>query len=202
MTHQPILLLKEPDHELVRLHNEFCEFSLLEKGYSPQTISDYRYSLKVLLKYFSLQQVEEINEGILRQFFYRGRKEKNWSSSAIIHHRKNLSPFFRWCVKKELLAENPFKNIEKPRMEFKLPEFYSDAEIEKIMYHIHEHPYPSEYLRKRNYALVALFLMTGLRRNELIGLKLMDVNLEENNLVVKAVNSKSKRDRIIPLSQR
>ena len=87
-------------------------------------------------------------------------------------------------------------------MEFKLPEFYSDTKIEKIMYHIHEHPYPSEYLRKRNYALVALFLMTVLRRNELIGLKLMDVNLEENNLVVKAGNSKSKRDRIIPLSQR
>jgi site-specific recombinase XerD len=193
---------KKPDNEIVRLHKEFCEFCILEKNFSPNTIQCYQYSLTALLRCFQLIAISEINEGVLRQFFYHGRKEKNWSGSTILHHRKNLSPFFNWCTKNKYLADNPFKGIEKPKMESKIPEFYSEAEIEKLMYHIHEQPWPSEFLRKRNYALLATFLMTGVRRSELIGLKLTDINFEENTITIRGENSKSRRDRIIPLAQR
>ena len=193
---------RPPTNQLTQLHHDFCEFCLLEKGFSVNTIKCYKYSLDTLLKFFQLQAISEINEGVIRQFFYRGRKERNWTNSAILHHRKNLSPFFNWCVKNKHLAQNPLANIEKPRQESKLPEFYGDDEIERIMYHIQEHPYSSEFLRKRNYAIMALFLMTGVRRGELLGLKLSDVNFEENTIIVRGCNSKSKRDRMIPLSQR
>ena len=87
-------------------------------------------------------------------------------------------------------------------MESKLPEFYNDEEIEKIMYFIQEYPYQSEFLRKRNYALIAVLLMTGVRRGELIGIKLPDINLTANTIIIRGHNSKSKRDRLIPISQR
>lgn len=193
---------KKLDNNLIQLHKKFCEFCFLEKAYSENTIQCYQYTLNTLLRFFQLKNIQEITEGVLRNFFIKGRKEKNWTNSAILHHRKNLSPFLNWCVKNQYIQENPFKNIEKPKMEGKIPEFYTDDEIEKLMYHVHETPYQSEFLRKRNYALLALFLMTGLRKSELLGLKMTDINFEEKRMIVRAKNSKSRRDRIIPLSQR
>lgn len=192
----------KPDNAIVRLHNEFCEFCILEKGFAPNTIRSYRYSLQALLRAFALAQIQDITVELLRQFFYRGRQEHGWSGTTILHHRKNLSPFFAWCVKKHCLEANPFQDIEQPKTDAKLPEFYSDAEIERLMYHVQEHPYPHEFLRKRNYALLAMLLLTGLRKGELVGLKLTDVNWEEGTLIVRGATSKSRRDRIIPLPQR
>src|SRR5207244_4359769 len=57
-------------------------------------------------------------------------------------------------------------------------------------------------LRRRNLALFALLLYTGLRRGELLGLRVVDINLERYELTVRGETSKSRRTRTVPLNSK
>ena len=57
-------------------------------------------------------------------------------------------------------------------------------------------------VRKRNTAIFNLFLYTGIRKSELLGLKLIDFNFDIEELTVRAEISKSKINRVIPLNRR
>lgn len=190
------------ENNVSRLLNQFCDFCLLEKGYSPETIKCYEYSLGSLLKNFDIQDIQKINEGIIRQWFHRGRENRNWTNNTIRHHIKNLSPFFTWCFNQKILKENPLANIEKPKVEDRECEFFDERDIEKIMYAVHEYPYASDFLRFRNYAILSFLLLTGVRKKELLNLKLLDVDLENRKVKIRPEISKTRKGRIIPISQR
>ncbi|WP_372364860.1 tyrosine-type recombinase/integrase [Candidatus Uabimicrobium sp. HlEnr_7] len=187
---------------LTKLHKDFCDYSLFEKGYARGTIRNYQYSWKTLNSFFALESLFDISEEILMQFFYRGQQEKHWSKNTILHHRKNLMPFFKWCTKKKLINENPLEQIGKPKIESKIPEHFTNEEIEKMMYFVLKHQYSSGFIRKRDYALLSTLLMLGLRREELLSLKLLDITFSEMKLKVRAQTSKSKKDRLLPIPQR
>ncbi|WP_372364785.1 tyrosine-type recombinase/integrase [Candidatus Uabimicrobium sp. HlEnr_7] len=187
---------------LTKLHKDFCDYSLFEKGYARGTIRNYQYSWKSLNSFFALESLFDISEEILRQFFYRGQQEKHWSKNTILHHRKNLMPFFKWCTKKKLINENPLEQIGKPKIESKIPGHFTNNEIEKLMLSVLKYQYVSDFLRRRDYAILSMLLTLGLRREELLGLKLSDITFSEMKLKVRAQTSKSKKDRILPIPQR
>ncbi len=55
-------------------------------------------------------------------------------------------------------------------------------------------------IRTRNVALIAVGLYCGLRRNELLSLKVSDVDLTHSSLIVRGESSKSQMSRTIPLN--
>jgi len=61
-------------------------------------------------------------------------------------------------------------------------------------------PWANTFIRKRNTAILFLLLGTGLRRNELLGLMVIDIDMERRQLKVRAETSKSKMERIVPLN--
>ncbi|NBS69432.1 hypothetical protein EBT31_11045, partial [bacterium] len=58
-------------------------------------------------------------------------------------------------------------------------------------------PYPYKFLKYRNHAIFATFLYTGLRKQELLGLKFSDVDLENRSIFVR--QGKGSKDRIVPM---
>ncbi|MEA3400179.1 MAG: tyrosine-type recombinase/integrase, partial [Armatimonadota bacterium] len=54
-----------------------------------------------------------------------------------------------------------------------------------------------EYCRRRNYAIIATFAFTGVRRGELLGLMLDDVDLIEGTLRIE--DGKGRKTRVLPL---
>lgn len=189
-------------NQIAKLHEEFCNYCILEKGYSPKTIRCYQYSCGSLLQDYQITDIHQITEGLLRQFFYRGKIEKNWTNNHILHHHKSLSPFIKWCVKKEYLPKNPLANLAKPKPEPVTTSIFTDNEIQQMMYCVREYPYISEFLRKRNYALLSVLLIMGLRKGELLGLRLDDLNLDDYQMTIRGETSKVRRSGIMPISQR
>jgi integrase len=59
---------------------------------------------------------------------------------------------------------------------------------------------PTAFLKKRNMAMFSVLLHCGLRRNELIHLKVFDVDLQRKELLVRAATSKPQKDRLLPLN--
>jgi len=84
-----------------------------------------------------------------------------------------------------------------------LPKALSESEARKLLECAQYLPIPSTYQnpafhKRRDVAILATFLFTGLRRQELLNLQMWDLNFGENILMVRA--GKGQKDRLIPLS--
>jgi integrase/recombinase XerD len=81
------------------------------------------------------------------------------------------------------------EEIERPKRAFRLPEVLSLEEIERIL---------NALSNVKHRTMLALIYSVGLRRNELLSLRIKDI--DSTRMVIHISNSKGKKDRIVPLS--
>ncbi|ETB64111.1 MAG: hypothetical protein O210_OD1C00001G0594 [Parcubacteria bacterium RAAC4_OD1_1] len=143
-------------------------------------------------------EISQVNENNVRELFYIGRTERKWSANTFIVYHKTLLVFFRWCVKQGYLTKNPIEDIEKPKLENKLPFKLNKQTALRLLEIVYNYPYDSKFLRYRNHAIFSTFIFTGLRKKELLNLKFTDVDLENFTIFVK--QGKGNKDRIVPMS--
>lgn len=189
--------------DLLNAHNQFlhqCENGTLKRR-ADATLRSYKESFRLLLKFFPLRKTEDLTESVLRRFFLRGEQERNWKASTIITHRKNLAPFIHWCVKNAYIDCDPLDAIPLPRLIRNLPEYYSEEEMEKIMYHVNMDA-KTPFERIRNTTIFGVLAMAGLRKGELMALKVTDIDWSGGSIRVRAETSKSRTARCVPMSSR
>lgn len=179
------------------LHEQFCQYCLAIKNYRPSTIKFYRSTLQLLLKDTGVEHVEQLTEEVITNFFYQGRIQRHWSSTTFLDYRKALIVFFEWCVQKKFFPANPLKNLERPKLEKRLPKHLTVEETFKLLEITRNLPYKYKFLRSRNHAIMATFIYCGVRANELLHLKYADIDLQ--NHVISINQGKGAKDRLIPI---
>ena len=180
------------------LSQKFCDYTLSIRGYSKDTIRRYRYVIRCCRKFTGVNEINKINEENVRKLFYFGRTERAWSVNTFIVYHKTLSVFFRWCVKNGYMEKNPILGIEKPRLEKRLPPKLSKQTTMRLLEIVYNFPYEYKFLRYRNHAIFSTFIFAGLRKQELLNLKLTDIDLDNLSLFVR--QGKGSKDRIVPIS--
>ncbi|MDY7091811.1 MAG: tyrosine-type recombinase/integrase [Acidobacteriota bacterium] len=123
--------------------------------------------------------------------------EKGWGTRTFRLYRQYLKAYFEWCVRAGYLAENPVSPIEKPRLPQSLPRCLSHREARQVLYAARHASWPTELQRCRSEAMVATFLMTGVRRAELLRLEVADLSFRAGTMTIRA--GKARKDRTIPL---
>lgn len=184
--------------DLEILTHKFYDYSHYIRNYSPATIRRYRQSIRLYQRYAELKNIEDINETNFRAFIFHGRTERKWCSNSLIIFYRTLNVFFQWCVQNDYLKTNPAKDIELPRREKTLPPRLTRQEAGKLLEVAYNYPYRHTYPRYRNHAIFSMFMFAGLRRSELLALKLTDVDID--NLTIFVRQGKGGKDRIIPMS--
>jgi len=180
------------------LLQKFCGYILSIKGYSNDTIRRYKNVVTHYCKMMHVSEISQVNDDNVREMFYVGRTQRKWSSNTFIVYHKTLLVFFRWCIKQGYMEKNPVIDIEKPKLEKKLPYKLTKQMALKLLEIVDNYPYESKFLRYRNHAIFSTFIFTGLRKQELINLKYTDLDLENLTLFVR--QGKGNKDRIIPIS--
>lgn len=180
------------------LLEQFCDYSTFIKGYAPETIRRYRDGVKNYSKLADISDIREVSEENVRQYFMNGRMVRNWSPGTFITKHKSLIVFFRWCCEKGYLSSNPADGIELPKLPKKLPPKLSKKQAMELLEIVCNYPYGYRFLRFRNHAIFAVFLFAGLRKGELLSLKLVDVDLD--NLSVFVRQGKGAKDRVVPIT--
>lgn len=108
-----------------------------------------------------------------------------------------VKAFFKWLTKENYLLYNPASEMELPRVHRRLPKhILTDEEVGRILNQTMLHG----ELGIRDRAIIETLYSTGIRRSELINLKLYDVDTRNGTLMVR--EGKGKRDRMVPLGQR
>lgn len=182
------------------LHREFKLYALAERGLKARTLADVLAVLRRLSSFSGTEELGALSTASVRAFLQHGKLEKGWSARTFRLYRQYLKTFFDWCLLVGYVAANPVTPIEKPRLPHQLPRCLSREDARQILYAAHHAPWRSELQRSRSEAIVATFLMTGLRRSELLNLRLADLQLASG--VVSVRGGKGRKDRTVPLHPR
>jgi len=163
----------------------------------PATIDHTRLVFKYLtelfgdfnIRDFKLQHIEDFQDWVLK-----GGREKITANSYV----KTIRPVFRWAVKREFIEKDPFKNAQL----FKVPDpeihTFTPEEIGAILRE-------SDIFWK---ARVLLAATCGLRRGEVLNLRVSDIDFDKETVRVQPRKgtknvwpwkSKNSRPRTLPL---
>lgn len=140
----------------------------------------------------------DLTKDMFEKWFFKGRLERKWSPATFRHYHKYLNTFMKWMLKEGHVAVNHLDAVEKPRMEQRLPRTLSKEQAELVLDAAYHYPYTYKFERYRNRAMIAVMLLAGLRRGEVLNLKLNDVSLENRSIFIN--QGKGSKDRVVPMN--
>jgi integrase/recombinase XerD len=149
-----------------------------------------------------IQSPAEVNKKTLEQYRrYLFHKRKSDGTSLKIstqsHYLTAVRVFFTWLSKNNQVLYNPASELELPKGEIVLPRsILTPADVELVL------AQPDETTSKgiRDRAILETFYSTGIRRNELAGLAVEDVQLDRSLLFVR--QGKGGKERYVPIGSR
>lgn len=162
-------------------------------------------SFRVFLRWCDergLSVPEEVTRPILERyqrflFYFRKKDGRPLGIRTQYGHLGVLRLFFRWLVKSGFLGANPASELSLPRLPQRLPRAVLSAEEAEA---IIAQPDVSTPQGLRDRAMLEVLYSTGLRRAELVGLGLFDVDAAHGTLWVR--EGKGRKDRVVPIGER
>ena len=174
----------------------FLKYLQYEKNYSSHTVLSYKTDLEEFAQFVQNQQncfePTNIDAKTIRQWIVL-LMDSGISPRSANRKVSALKSFYRFLLRRNLASENPVKTIKALKTEKKLPLFFKETELEKVL----DVPDCTEDFETcRNHLIIAMFYETGVRLSELIELKDSDVDLSAKTI---KVLGKRNKQRIIPI---
>jgi integrase/recombinase XerD len=164
-------------------------FGYLEKlqrvRYSESTIRTYSKYFKDFLRHFTGQSIKELTPDEINRYILGLIQGKDISTSQQ-NQRINAIKFY---YEKVLGRAKIYCNIDRPKKETKLPKVLGKTEIKAII---------SNCNNLKHKCILSVIYSAGLRRSELINLKITDIISERDLLFIRG--AKGKKDRYSLLS--
>lgn len=160
---------------------------LSSKRYSPNTIKTYSEALVTFLKYYHNKPIEQISNDDVIAFNNDYILKNNFSSSFQNQVVNSIKLFFRQIQAANINVEL----VHRPKREKLLPNVLSKEEVKEIL------NAPTNIKHK---AMLSLIYACGLRRSELLNLKPNEIDSKRGVIIIR--QSKGKKDRIAPLSEK
>tara|TARA_B100000795_G_scaffold261626_1_gene238589 strand:+ start:596 stop:1486 length:891 start_codon:yes stop_codon:yes gene_type:complete len=180
----------------MNLIDSFLEYLLLEKKYSVHTITAYKndlYSLKSFVEdTYQQNDISEINYSQIRSWIV-WLVDAKVSNRSINRKISSLKSFYKYLQKIKVIQINPLaahKALKTPK-KIQIP--FSINEVNAVLL---EMTSDDSFEAIRDRIIVELFYSTGMRRAELINLKISSINFSKKQL---KVVGKRNKERLLPL---
>jgi integrase/recombinase XerD len=189
---------------LTRYQAAFHEWEAVV-AYSPRTIEAQRHAIGRFITWADergLSKPQDITRPILERYqrhVYHHRKANGQplTVSAQLGLVLPLQAWFKWLTKQNHILYNPAADLDLPTRPKALPKgLLSIGQVEDVLNSCDITK--ADGLRMR--AMLEVLYSTGIRRFELTGLKLFDVDVERGALMVR--QGKGSKDRLVPLGDR
>ncbi len=174
----------------------FTDFLLLEKKYSIHTVNAYKNDLNGFLNFinedYDSDTIDDVNYQQIRSWIIK-LVESGISNRTVNRKVSSLNSYFKFLLKIEKLVTNPLVKHKALKTPKKIQIPFSESEIKLVLDDL---DFDDSFEGIRNKLIIELFYSTGIRRIELIQLKLNDLDI--NNKTLKVLGKRNK-ERIIPL---
>jgi site-specific recombinase XerD len=172
---------------------ELYKQTLQGKNFSPHSLKAYMGDIERFMEWLKKRRVDwDIPYRIQRidivEFINFLAAQK---TSAVTRKRKlaSIRGFLKFCKDNQIIFGNPADTVEGPIREERDPAILLKTEYKALLQVAGE--------STRDFAIVMLFLQSGLRVSELVNLKLTDVDFESKEITVR--QGKGRKDRVVPL---
>ena len=161
----------------------------------PLTIEAYRSDVLQFLSFlaetdFTVTTVSQVERWHITEYL---TYLKGLGRTGVTRARKlvSLQVFFSFLVKSGTLPHSPAVNIDRPKKEKRPKDVLKPDEYNKLLVQAAGNP--------RDYAMLQVFLQTGIRVSELVAIKLTDLDMEQKTL---AIHGKGEKERLLPLEKK
>lgn len=174
----------------------FQDYLQLEKNYSLHTVNAYVNDLfffqEFLIENFDTEKLEDVNYSMIRSWIV-SMVDNDISNSSVNRKISSLKSFYKFLLKTKQIENSPLlkhKSLKTPK-KIQIP--FSEKELDQVLNQL---TYPEGFDGIRDKLIIDLFYTTGIRRVELIDLKMQNVDLSSNTL---KVLGKRNKERILPI---
>jgi len=198
---------------------EYAEYTVVIKGNSEKTVCEYLLDLRTFFRFMitkwedldlSLEEFEKLSikkicevdvrritqKNIIQYLMFAGMDRKN-SPTTRMRKLSALRSFFKYAHSKvHIIDVNPTVDIDAPKKSATLPKYLTVEEAVRLIETIRKDK--ESKTRIRDYAIIVLFLNTGMRLSELVGLNLESIDSE---ITMLKVLGKGSKERIIYLNK-
>lgn len=200
------------------LVDDFLDYMKATKGLSENTVKEYYYDLRVFVRFLKKRKnlvddsmdfddipiediTPEILEAVTKQDIYAYNafleRERKMSNRSKFRKISSVRSFYNYLYTKiEVIKKNPVIDIDMPKVKKTLPVYLSLDQSLDLLKTIEKSKIKPLY-KKRDYAIVTLFLNCGMRLSELAGINISHIK-EDNTL---RVIGKGNKERTIYLNE-
>ncbi|PLX85958.1 MAG: site-specific tyrosine recombinase XerD [Desulfuromonas sp.] len=179
-----------------RYLDHFMNFLAVERGLARNTLDAYGRDLSRYIESLDRQGVKEadgISPAMVLRFIAE-LKEAGLGARSRARALVALRTFHKFLLAEKLATINPTALVAAPKSVAPLPSTLSPRDVETLL----ASPQGKNLLDGRDRAMLEILYATGLRVSELVGLRLIDLQLDVGYLI--AFGKRSKQ-RIVPLGE-
>ncbi len=180
-----------------------CEYLLdLRTFFRYVKVKDAVYDLskeefeKIDIKNLTVKDIEEVTTSTIMEFLFYVSSTRENNTSTRMRKLSALRSFFRYmCEKKHYIEQNPTREIDSPKKGKTLPKYMTLDDCVRLLETVRSDTESKTV--ERDYSIIVLFLNTGMRLSELVGLNLDSF---ASDLTTVKVLGKGNKERIIYLN--
>ncbi len=202
---------REDFAELPYLLKKFLTYLEVVKNKSSLTVLEYASDLRTFLRFMKVSHglvdkntkfeeidISDIDETFLNnitlndgyEFLLYCKNERNNDSTARARKVTSLKSFFKYLDSREnAIRENPFRELEAPKLKKSLPKYLSLEQSRMLLNCVYNDSNPN---KERDFCILTLFLNCGLRLAELVGLNINHIH-DDNSMTVTGKGNKERK---------
>jgi len=174
----------------------YTDYLLLEKNYSVLTVKAYQNDLEDFLEFikheYESNSINKVNYSQIRSWIV-SLVENGLANRSINRKVSALNTYFKFLLKTGDINSNPLSKHRALKTSKKIQIPFSEAEIKTVLDDLN---FVDDFDSVRDKFIIELFYSTGIRRIELVQLKLTSIDLNTKTL---KVLGKRNKERIVPL---
>lgn len=174
----------------------FISYLALEKNYSVHTVTAYKRDLEAFSDFcdnnYDYKNIDAVAYGIVRSWIV-SLVDAGVSNRSINRKMASLKAYYRFLQNIGAIDINPLAKHKALKTAKKIEVPFSEIEMQKVLSQI---DFADDFEGVRDRLIIELFYTTGMRRAELISLKMVSVDFSQQHL---KVLGKRNKERILPL---
>ena len=174
----------------------FLDYLRFEKHYSQHTVRSYDNDIGQFFSFINMHkgpfEMGDITSSDVRSWMI-SMLDKGYSTVTVHRKISSLRTFFRFNMRAGMIKVNPVENVVLPKRHKRLPVFLEETSLDRLL---DNYNFGEGYSGMRDRTIIETLYTTGMRKAELIGLKINDIDIE--NRTVRVLGKRNK-ERIIPL---
>ena len=162
--------------------DKYLDYLSFEKKYSINTLESYKNDVEGFLTFLKKNGTpinNDLNYSFIRQWIVE-LSEKKISPITINRKTSSLKSYFNFLIRTGSISKSPLKSHRNLKTKGKIVEPFTKKEIEKIFQN-----FTNDGINDRDMLVIEVLYSTGIRREELINIKVSDINFENQLIKVK-----------------